>query len=251
MKNKYTYAYSDLMEEMFFFPRRKEVAEQIVAVLHDNLKNKKLSTLICLEIGTSAGVIATVLSSYCKKVVAIDIDKQAEKYWKKHAKKNIEFKHMNAMNLSFKNNTFDIAVTNQDYEFIKDSQQYIDEIYRVLKPGGICFFGARNKLNIIEGQYNIPFLSWLPESLAKKYIEALGRKKYFLANYKTIWGLRKLCKRFIIKDYTIIILKNPDKFHYKKLIKYKKIINFIPSQALTLLEFLIPNFIWILQKPQD
>jgi ubiquinone/menaquinone biosynthesis C-methylase UbiE len=251
MKNKFTYAYSDLMQGMFYFPRRQEVAGQILAVLKDNLKDKKTSTLTCLEIGTSAGVIARILSDTFKKVTAIDIDTKAAQYWEKNKKKNIEFKNMNAMNLSFKDNTFDVAVTNQDYEFMKDPQKYIDEIYRVLKPGGICFFGARNKLNIMEGQYNIPFLSWLPESLAKKYIELLGRKKYFLANYKTIWGLQKLCNHFIIKDYTITVLKNPEKYRYRKLVKYKKIINVIPKIFLQTGEFLIPNFIWVLQKPHD
>lgn len=233
------------------FQRREEVGHQIVSVLQYHLKNKKLHRLNCLEVGTSAGVIASILADYFKAVKAIDIDMKAAKYWKKHKKKNIEFKQINAMNLTFKNNTFDVAVTNQDYEFIEDPQKYIDEIYRVLKPGGICFFGARNKLNIMEGQYNIPFLSWLPNNLAKKYIEATGRKNYFLANYKTRWELQKMCSKFIIIDYTIPIIKTPHYFHYPKLMKYKKVIDFVPTRFLEVCIYLIPNFIWVLQKPHD
>jgi len=250
MKKQIVKKYSDSMEAMFFFPRRKEVAMQILSVLKNSLRSKNMKEVVCLEIGTSAGTIANVLSEHFKKIVGIDVDTKAAIYWKKQKKKNIEFKLMDAMNLTFKDKTFDVVITNQDYEFIFDEQKLMDEIYRVLKPGGICFFGARNKLAIMEGQYNIPFLAWLPKNLAKKYIEATGRKKYILAKYMTMWELQSICKKFIIKDYTIKILQNPEKFNYNKIKKYKPIINLFPSSILSFFKFLVPNFIWVLQKPR-
>src|SRR5205085_11598706 len=129
--------------------------------------------------------------------------------------------------LHFQANTFDVAISNQNYNFIENAQKHMNEIYRVLKPGGVCFFGARNKFNILEGQYNLPFLSWLPENLAKIYIEATGRKNYFLADYKTMWELKKMCNKFRIKSYTVSVIKNPDKYNYPKLIKFKPVFTII------------------------
>lgn len=251
MNDQYAQPYSDLMEGILLFERRKEVGNQIISVLQNHLRKNTLNDLTCLEIGTSAGVIGSILSSYFKKVIAIDIDRKAAKYWKRHKKKNLVFKIMDASHLRFRNSVFDVVISNQNYNFIKDPQAHINEMFRVLKPGGICFFGARNKLNIIEGQYNLPFLSWLPYSLARRYIEATGRKHYFLANYKTMWELKKMCSKFIIHDYTIQIIKYPKKYNYVKLLKYQYLLDLIPTQCFNLFEFLIPNFIWILQKPSN
>jgi ubiquinone/menaquinone biosynthesis C-methylase UbiE len=158
---------------------------------------------------------------------------------------------MDATQMDFPDNTFDVVITNQDYEFVNDAQKLMDEIFRVLKPGGVCFFGARNKLTLLEGQYRIPFLAFLPQRVARVYLALLGRKRIFLANYKTYWELLQLCKKFILTDYTIAIIKNPRKFNFKQLQKYEILTRKIPTCLLTTFRWLIPNFIFVLQKPRD
>lgn len=54
---------------------------------------KNYSSDSCLEIGTGTGILALEASKYCKKVLAVDIDKEAIDYCKKNIKKkNIKFK---------------------------------------------------------------------------------------------------------------------------------------------------------------
>ena len=63
----------------------------------------------------------------------------------------------NSIKTDFKDEYFDIIIANQIYEFVDSDKELMKELYRLLKTGGVCFFGARNKYAIIEAQYNIPF----------------------------------------------------------------------------------------------
>ncbi len=249
MKDQHSIDYSKLNPEIFILERRIDVAVQIVSVLKDALKDKNMKKLKCLEIGTSGGVIGNILADHFGEVVGIDVDKlSAQKLWKKYHKKNLKLKLMSAMEIGYKNNSFDVVVTNQDYECVPDAQQLMNEIYRVLKPNGICFFGARNRLNIIEGQYRIPFITWFPENFQRLFLKLLRKESHFLAHYKTYWGLKKLCKKFEIHDYTVKILKQPKKFQFRKLEKYSFILEKIPQKFFEAVEGFIPNYIWILAK---
>lgn len=249
MKNQQFVDYSLLNDEIFAVDRRIIVARQILSVLLYALRGKNFKKIRCLEIGTSGGTISNTLANHFGEVVGIDVDKNAaRKFWGKYKKKNLKFRLMSAMQITYEDEFFDVVVTNQDYEFVPNSKKLLDEIYRVLKPGGICFFGARNKLSIIEGQYRIPFLSWFPEKYARLYLKLLRKKNYYLADYKNYWELKTLCKKFIIEDYTIRVLKNPSKFKFKKLEEYERYLKMTPDFLLEILKFLIPNYIWILHK---
>ncbi len=251
MKGQFSIDYSLLNDEIFISERRKEVADQILTVIRTYLGAKKLKHLHCLEIGTSSGIMGEIFSSNFRSVVGIDVDKNASKRWKEHKANNLRFKLMDAQKMTFKDNSFDVVITNQDYEFLEDAQKLVNEIFRVLKTGGICFFGARNRLTLIEGQYRILFLPLLPEKLALVYLRIIGRNNIFLARYKTYWELRKICRMFIIHDYSTRIIMNPKKFHYYKLLRFAPLLKVIPKSLLDSLKFLVPNFIWVLQKPRD
>jgi SAM-dependent methyltransferase len=121
----------------------------------------------------------------------------------------------------------------------------MSEIYRLLKPGGVCYFGARNKYAIIEPQYNLPFLSWLPKIIANKLVVLTNRGQEFVGDYRSYYGLRKLVEKFEIHDFTLKILADPGKYNFVKLSKYKKVLKFIPFRFVTPF---IPNYIWILEK---
>lgn len=223
---------------------RLRIARQIMGVLRANLgKTKNLS---CLDVGCSSGVITNFLASYFKSVVGIDVDEPAIKLAQKnYQKQNLKFYQVSDEKIKFADASFDVVVCNQVYNFVDNPPLLMSEIYRVLRPGGICFFSARNKYAIWEPQYNLPFLSWLPAPLAETYLKLTGRgNKFFGKNYLSYWGLRKLVSRFRVEDYTARILENPGKYGFIKLKKYSFFARFLSDVALPL----IPNFIWILEK---
>jgi MPBQ/MSBQ methyltransferase len=49
---------------------------------------------------------------------------------------NVDFKVMDALNMSYANNTFDLVWACESGEHMPNKQQYVQEMVRVLKPGG-------------------------------------------------------------------------------------------------------------------
>jgi len=216
---------------------RLRVGKQILGVLRQEVKDTK--KLICLDVGASSGVISNFLSNFFKKVIGFDVDANAIDIAKSRFKrKNLEFSLVDVEEMHLKSNSIDVIVCNQVYNFVDHPQKLVNEIYRVLKPDGICFFGARNKYAIFEPQYNILFGSWFPKNLP------------FGKNYMSYSEIKNLIKKFEIKEYTTAILRNPGKFNFKNLEKYKELVKFVPNWLLGNSSFLMPNFIFILRKPK-
>lgn len=243
VQNKY---YSKFVPKIFDTYSRNKIGKQVVGILKEYINETK--NLTCLDIGCSNGVVSNLLSQKFKSVTGIDIDQEAIKYaQEKYNKENLNFEIMDAQNMKFKNDQFDIVILNQIYEFVADPQKMINEIYRVLKKDGICLVGARNKLAIIEGQSGLPLVHMLPNYLGQK-IAALLKSEYYPPQYKTLNEIKKLFNKFEINNLTISILKNPKQYSFDSLLKYKYITKFIPQWILKSFINFIPNYILLCKK---
>lgn len=237
-------SYSEALPIILDEKERLKKAKQIVGVLRGHLG--KTENLKCLDIGCSTGVISNHLTKYFKSVDGIDVDESAiVKATGSYGRKNLVFRKMSAEDLKFRDSTYDVVIANQLYEFVDSPEKTFSEIHRVIKKGGVCFFGARNKFALMEAQYKIPFLSFLPKVVADAVIVILGRGRKFVGRYKDYWQLRRLVRKFEIHDYTISILKDPERYSFNSLARYKNLARALP---LGLLTPLLPNYIWILVK---
>lgn len=114
----------------------------------------------------------------CKSLVPENLNKQ------------IILKVMDAENLEFTDNSFDKVVSSFGLFFLSDIKKGLDEIRRVLKPGGLLVFSTWNN------EYQLP---WLKEILAK-YIPELNIVKNSIANginesdFRTLHGIEKILK---------------------------------------------------------
>lgn len=236
--------YSEQVPKILNFKNRGIIGREIISVLEHHLGS--LSRLTILDYGCSTGVITHMLSRKAKRVVGLDIDAPAIKYAKKEFEnKNTKFFLAKGLKTNFRDASFDVIIANQIYNFVENDTKLMTEIYRLLKPGGVCYFGARNKYAIIEPQYDLPFLSWLPKYIANKLVVLTNKGDQFVGVYRSYFGLKKLVNKFTIYDFTLKILANPRKYGFVKLYKYKKILKLIPFK---LIEPFIPNYIWILEK---
>ena len=227
---------------------REKAGTRIARVIEFHTSNN-LSKLYCLDVGCSAGIITRLLAGKFRKIVGVDVDKAAIGTAKKSYKtvKNMYFLLITSEQLPFKSETFDVVICNQVYNFVDSPRYLMDEIYRVLRPGGICYFSGRNKLSLIEPQYKLPFLSLLNLSLGRKYITITGRgKDYNGRNYLTYWGLKHLTSKFEITDFTLKILEQPFLFNFENLTCFSNLVKLFPKSIITPF---IPNYIWVLKKP--
>lgn len=232
---------------------RSRVAEQLLSILQHWFQRRHLHNLTVLDVGCSSGLITQYIGVYCGKTIGIDVDPHAIKIARKEygAKPNVSFKLASGTNLPFKDRSFDIVICNQVYSYVVNPKRLMDEIYRVSKVGGICLFTGDNLLRPIEPLYSLPFLRLLPIGLTKWLLKTRGCKNIYVGNYKTYWGIKKLCSQFKIHDYTIKVLKEPLNFKYVKLTKYQGVLHIVPETILKIMEPFFPSFVFVLQKDKS
>ncbi|QQG47061.1 MAG: class I SAM-dependent methyltransferase [Candidatus Woesebacteria bacterium] len=202
----------------------------------DNLKYKKV-----LDIGASTGIIDNVLAKHFKKVTGTDIDKEAIKFAQnKFRSSNLRFEIEDAMKLSFKKSSFDIVICTHVYEHVPDPKKLFSEIYRVLKPNGVCYLAAQNKLWPMEAHHDLLFLSYLPKPLADIYIKIFRGKDEYYEHPMSYWELKNVLKKFEINEYTVAIMLFPKKFGYN--------LPFFSFLFAPIAKYFAPTLFWILEK---
>lgn len=249
MTRDYQYNYSELKPSLFNSEERNRKAETIVRVCKDFFFPGDLAELHLVDVGSSNGIIDNYMADHFGRVTGIDIDEPAMSYAQsRFHKPNLEFRKGDALHIDLPDNSIDAVVCTQMYEHVPDASRMFDEILRILRPGGFCYFAGNNRIMLMEPHYHLPLLSVLPRSLAHRYLRLFGKGDYYHEKHFTYWTLRRLCSKFHIVDYSTKIIADPSKFGVEYMltpgsIKWR-VANFVARFA----SWATP-FIWILQKP--
>ncbi|MFC2153933.1 methyltransferase domain-containing protein [Candidatus Altiarchaeota archaeon] len=227
---------------------RGQKAEKILAVLDDYYAGD-LKDQIVLDLGCSTGLITSILGKKFKRIVGADIDIHAiRSSAKKQVRENLSFMIQDGLNLGFIDESFDIVICAHIYEHVPNPQKLMSEIYRVLKPEGVCYFAVENRLLVIEPHYKLPFLSLIPKKLAHLYLRVFRKEHFYYENLLTVWGLRKLVEDFRIIDYTQRIVEEPGLFHATDMLNPNSLKQKISKFVLQKFYWLCPTYIWLLKK---
>jgi 2-polyprenyl-3-methyl-5-hydroxy-6-metoxy-1,4-benzoquinol methylase len=227
---------------------RQKKAKTIIAVLNDFLGTDFTSFSI-LDVGCSTGIMADYFSAYFDQVVGIDIDEPAVQYAKKNfVKDNIKFHMGDAMDIKFPKNSFDVVVCAHVYEHVPNAESLMTEIHRVLKPGGVCYFSAGNRLSVKEPHHNLPFLSVMPRFFAHRYMRIAGKGKSYYEKHLSYWGLKRLIRNFEQIDYTKRIIEKPKSFHADYMIRHGTMKSAFARLMVNYAYWMCPSFIWLLRK---
>lgn len=234
---------------MYDRDERELKALKIVAVLRDYLGD--LGQLSVLDMSCSTGLMAARLAKHFGSVTGIDIDKAAIAHaTREFSDARVKFHCVDALNTGFADRTFDVVICNQMYEHVPNRRKLMSEIHRVLRDGGVCYFGATNRLKIIETHYGtIPFLSWLPKPLAHVYLRLLGRGTHYYETLYSYWGLKRLARGFERVDYTVRVVRNPEQFHATDALRSGSLAQKIALTVSCTAYWLLPGYIWLLRKP--
>jgi len=244
--------YSQVAPAVLDRKSRLVIARQIQRVIEVHWGKQRLNKAHLLDIGCSAGIITAQLAGLVREAQGIDLDTHALKLAKKWFRRpNLSFKLMDAGRMTFLDNSFDLIICHQVYYYLDRPQALFREIYRVLSPGGICLFVGLNRYRLWENDYHLPLLPLFPPPLADLYLRLSGHQPALRYHYLSFWELKAICQHFIIHRYTPKILHTPGYYHFTSLVRFQGILRRIPLGWWKVLEPLIPNFIWILEKPHD
>jgi 2-polyprenyl-3-methyl-5-hydroxy-6-metoxy-1,4-benzoquinol methylase len=205
-----------------------------------------------LDIGCGTGEIAAHIAPHVHSITAIDSGAWPQwlNFQKEH--NNLNFLHESIDALSCKQDSTDIIICNQVYEHVNNPQQLIAEIYRILKPGGHCYFAGPNLLFPIEPHIFWPCIHWLPRRLAIKLLRQCGSTAILDAYSTHYWTLTRWLNRFEITNAIPFIVKNPDAYYPSSWVKLKwiwRLLAYLPATMIRAMTWLSPGFIFILRKP--
>lgn len=226
---------------------RTEKFKKILSVLLDF--HPETQSLNCLDMGCSSGIITSLLGNHFRISLGMDIDGEAIQYAQNHSSSpRTQFLIADTMALPFRDNSLDVIVCNHIYEHVPDANRMMNEVCRVLKEEGFCYFSAGNKYMLFEGHYGLPFLSWIPKFFAHLYLKVTRKGDFYYEEHLSLWGLRQLVRRFQIHDYTLSIIREPKKFFAMDLFNTQ---SWVYKGVRFLAPFLyrwIPTYIWVLTK---
>lgn len=220
-----------------YLASRGAKAEKILKVLQTKIRDTADASL--LDIGCSQGQITRRLSKNFRFVVGVDTDlgERTGAFY---------FVQADGCSLPFVSSRFHVVLLNHVLEHVCWPEKLLAEVWRVLKPGGLCYLACPNRYILVEPHYRLPFLSWLPRSMADTYVKLSGRGNSYLDNLPSYWKLIRWTRRFQVEDLTLTVLKSPQQFfpHDPTLTAQARWVHWLPCW---LLKSLIPWFpVWIL-----
>lgn len=230
---------------------REQQAHKIVNLLRDcTTFDDSLDTNLCLDIGCGSGEISYYLASEFKCVVGIDVELNRLKVDnpQNYPENTPIFAIADGTILPFSSGSIDMVICAQVYEHTINQKGLFDEIWRVLKPNGTCFFSGPNKYTILEEHYFLPFLSWLPSSMANAYMQVLDKGPVYDVFPLSRSELLSLMEDFYVNDLSLQLIKKPSHYGMTDRFGILKVLRHLPQNLLLPLLFFIPNFNFILRK---
>ncbi|MHB8341262.1 MAG: class I SAM-dependent methyltransferase [Mycobacteriales bacterium] len=235
-------------DRMYDANQRVLKAQKVIRILADHLGD--LSTHRLLDIGCSTGFMTAAYAEHAGEVVGIDIDAPALEFAARtHLRPNLRFELHDSMATGFDDASFSVVTCTHIYEHVPDATRLIAEIRRVLRPGGVCFFAAPNRLQLMEPHYRLPLLSWPPKAIGHRYVRATGRAEEYYEKHLTLWGLRRLTRDFEVVDYTIRVLADPERFAATDLVAAGSVRQRLALALARPAYLLMPTYLWVLRKP--
>jgi len=253
MKEAYQSNYWTCWERRKDPEERQKKAQKIRSILEDAVDGIGEWPGWGLDVGCSIGIISEHLAERWRswRFFGVDIDEQALRLARSRGGR-AQFCIGDGLRLPFPDESFDLVICAQVYEHVTDWRALLSEIYRVLRPNGICFFSGPNRLYPIEDHYALPLLSWLPRSWAHRIVRWTGKAPYYHERPVSWWTLRRALhdQGFKIIDYTYRLLEEPNKFYmYDPGIRFASaIVRALPTKLRRWLTLLAPNFNLVLCK---
>jgi len=155
-----------------------------------------------LELGCSSGGNVVAWQRLGYECVGLEPDREALENSRILSLKlgfTVPVKEGVAEQMPFENEQFDLVNADSVIEHVQDLERAIAEVYRVLRPSGIFWFGAASCMCPIQAEIrNFPLFGWYPDRIKQRILqwvkihkpELIGHTSYPAVNWFTPWRAR-------------------------------------------------------------
>lgn len=170
-----------------------------------------------LDVGIGCGFSFHLITGRYPHAVGVDVDAKAVKVAKELLDRDASTGNILAgdgCRLPFPNDTFDAIICNTTIEHVEDPQSLLRDLNRVLKPDGVLYLTAPNRLWPIEGHFGLPFLSYLPKRWANLYLRIMGRRGTYDNIHPPTYGQfhRQARPFFKVSDRTLEVVQEYERY---------------------------------------
>jgi SAM-dependent methyltransferase len=242
---------SNKLEESAGDPTNRRLRGRRIVEALRQLGGLDLGNAAVIDIGCASGLITDEIANQVDFIVGIDVNNDAVRIASSgsNGPSTTAFLIGDGSSLPFADATFDAAVCNHVYEHVPDPYALMAEIRRVLRPEGICYFAAGHTLQVIEPHHRVPFLSWLPRSVADRWIRLTGRGLRYEERFLPPWRLRTLFTGF--RSATLIspvMLRDPRRYGLPRIARLPSAVRVAIGLMSTPLALAAPTWIWLLRR---
>jgi len=153
------------------------------------------------DIGCGAGAQCQLWAELGHSVHGLDINGPLIELARQRAaerRQEIQFEIGSVTNLPWSDASMDVCLSPEPLEHVQDWESCVNEFVRILKPGGILYLSTTNKLCPRQQEFDLPFYSWYPSTLKRRYErlavtsrpELVNHAKYPAVNWFTFYQLR-------------------------------------------------------------
>jgi len=207
------------------------------------LTKKRLVNKVVLDVGCNDGKNVFRFSSIVKEIYGIEVMEECVNLAiKNNDKNNVFFKKGDAEKIPFSDNKFDVVYSLWVLEHLRNPAKFFEEVFRVLKPGGILILWAPSVLNptgflikLVSNNYKTKFLS----ILSKKPVEEVSDMEcFYRANY--VRAIDKLTNENLVRIF-LERYDNPAYFSKSRFLTYLWYLRYRLTNN-RFLDFIKPSF---------
>jgi SAM-dependent methyltransferase len=181
---------------------RAEAADDIRRVLEGGLGPRDWAGSRVLDLGCGDGAIAAAFAGAGGRVVAMDLDPWRVDNTRRLADDQpgarLDVVSADGHRLPFARDAFDLVILSDLIEHVKDPGRVMEEVTRVLAPGGAVYVSVPNRLSLVnvvsDPHYNVPAVGVLPRWLGAWCVTRLFRvsHQFTVERYFTWRGAKRL-----------------------------------------------------------
>lgn len=139
-----------------------------------------------VDVGCGAGTLPMIWAEAGHRAHGLDVNRQLLELGRQRAVQaglNVDLRIGSGVALPWEDESMDVCVALGVLEHVAPWEAFLDELVRVLRPGGVLFLTTTNKLCPLQQEFNLPLYSWYPRPLKRRYERLASSARPELANY--------------------------------------------------------------------